>query len=439
MTHSGKKDWSSLTNMVINNEQLVQKAISEIFMTNLHISEIKNAILYERLNDNSPKRTIAEHIKILQETNTQLILRAYFRWNPLDNCNIFTDQSQKDYCLSQGATFAEMLSTNSEIKNALPNILIIGAIPAQRVRKAITPTLADYNDYTSTILTPAETEVMALDPLKWGITSITKAELQTQLTTISGLGGDAWFPDITNVDVQNLLLDWAKRQIDSGVDGIWIDLLYFQTMEMYSITNNINHPSVLQSFAGSNKLIDDIHTYGNSTGRTIYVGSWASEAGPLSKAYNVKTNLDFLTVTPSSSEVTNQKMDAATWDTKLSDLRKIYPDTPIFAFLDSTDDNAPIAKFSQFLTSQQQNQFLIHTNEFFKSRNIIFAFPVHGLYIGQSATKLSYGIYNIYDSKAPEFNTYGTIKQLMLNESQTSSNILAIVAIGAAIAILYSQ
>jgi hypothetical protein len=408
-------------------------------MTSLNISEIKNAILYERLNDDSPKRTIAEHINILQETNTQLILRAYFRWNPLDNCDIFTDQNQKDYCLLQGATHAEMLVMNGEIKNALPNILIIGAIPAQRIHKSITPTLGDYNEYTSTILTPAETEAMALDPSKWGITSKTKAEIQAELQLMSGLSGDAWFPDITNSDVQNLLLGWAKRQIDSGVDGIWIDLLYYQTMKMYSITNDMNHLSVLESFAGSNKLIDDIHAYGTSIGRTIYVGSWASSTGLVSKAYNIKTNLDFLTVTPLSSEVINQQMDAATWDTQLSDLRTIYPDTPIFAFIDSTDDNAPIAKFSQTLTTEEQDQFLIHANEFFKSRNIIFAFPVHGLYIGQSATKLSYGTYYIYDSLAPEFDTYGTIKQLMSNEPQSSSSALVLLAIGAAIAILYAS
>jgi hypothetical protein len=377
------------------------------------ISEVRRAIIYERLNDGSPKRTIQEHINILQGTNAQLILRAYFRWNPLDNCDIFTDQYQKDYCLSQGATFAEMSNMNSQIKDALPNILIIGAIPAQRVHKAIAPTLGDYNDYTSTILTPAETEAMALDPARWGITSKTKAQIQAELQLMSGLSGDAWFPDITNPDTQTLLLDWAKRQIDSGVDGLWIDLLYYQTLTMYGITNDINHPSVKQSFDGSNKLVNDIHTYGNSIGRTIYIGAGASSVGLVSRAYGIKTPIDFLAVTPSSSEVTNQQMDAAMWDPQLSELRTMYTDTPIFAFLDSTDDNAPIAKFSQILTTEQQDQFLIHTNEFFKSRNIIFAFPVHGLYMGQLATKLSYGTYNVYDSLAPEFNTYGTIQQLM--------------------------
>ena len=395
-------------------------------MSTPNIYKVKKAILYERLNDGSPKRTIEEHINILQETNTQLVLRAYFRWIPfLDNCDIFTDPLYKEICIQQGFTFDEVSNLNSQIKTSIPDILIIGAIPAQRIHKNAIGSIGDYNEYTNEFLSPIQTEALALDPLKWGILSPTKIELQNSLVLLSGLGEDAWYPDLSLPNTQNLLLGWAKRQIDSGVDGIWIDMLFYQTIVMYNTTNDINHPSVLDSFNAANKLIDDIHTYGNSIGKYIYVGTWASAAVIYKQLKIVQDilvpNLDFLTVTPRATEVLNQQIDTILWDTTLTDIRNIYPTTPIFSFIDSTDDNAPIAIFSQKLTTEQQNQFLVTLDNFFKSRNIIFAYPVHGLYLGQTATKLAYGQYSWYDSKAPEFDTYKTIKKL-INPQITPSN-----------------
>jgi hypothetical protein len=384
----------------------------------ISISNVKNSIIYERLNDGSPKRTIQEHIQILKDTNTQMILRSYFRWIPMfPNCNMFTVSSDNAICVREGFTFDEISNLNSNIKAEIPDILIIGAIPAQRIFKNAIPSynIAEYNDYTGDILTPAQTEAVALDPSKWGITSITKAQLQIQLSIDSGLGGDAWYPDLTNQDVQNLLLGWAKRQIDSGVDGIWIDLLYGQMVTMYNITNNVNHPAVIEAFNAANELIDNIRAYGTVVGRTIYVGTWGAISALASETFSngIVPHLDFLTATPSSSEVLAIQFDSIIWDSNLLKMRNIFGNIPIFVFIDSTDDNAPMAKFSQSLSIVEQNQFLNIANTFLKSRNTIFSFPIHGLYMGQSAMKLSYGLYNWYDSLAPEFNTYDTIKQLM--------------------------
>lgn len=384
------------------------------------IQEVKNSIIYERLNDDSPKRTVQEHVDIIKETTTQLILRAYFRWIPLfPNCDMFTVQSDKDICISNGFTFQEMLNLNTEIKKQ-NDVLIIGAIPAQRIFQNAIPSLGigEYNDYTGEILTPVQTESMALNPLKWGIISPTKSEIQKELTTMSGLGGEAWYPDITNPDVQNLQLGWAKRQIDSNVDGIWIDLLYYQAMIMAS-KFGVTHPSAIQSYLAANQLVDNIRAYGNTIGRTIYVGTWANSAMILTDAFGIKPNLDFLTATPSPAEVLAMKLNTDTWNSGLAKIRNVFGDTPIFVFLDSTDDNAPIAKFSQKLNSVEQSQFLVTANDYYKSVGVIFSFPVHGLYLGQTATKLSFGKYRWYDSKAPEFNTYDTIRQIMTGQIVT--------------------
>ncbi|RLE93342.1 MAG: hypothetical protein DRJ55_03760, partial [Thermoprotei archaeon] len=67
--------------------------------------------------------------------------------------------------------------------------------------------------------------------------------------------------------------------------------------------------------------------------------------------------------------------------------------------------------FSQYLTKEQQREFLKIVDEFYAERNVIFAYPVHGGFMGYDATKKSFGFYPFYDSLAPEFETYETIKE----------------------------
>ena len=53
-------------------------------------------------------------------------------------------------------------------------------------------------------------------------------------------------------------------------------------------------------------------------------------------------------------------------------------------------------------------------DEFFSKMGIIFIYPIHGgdMWRGDLVEKLSYGRFNWYDSLAPEFETYETIKSL---------------------------
>jgi len=64
------------------------------------------------------------------------------------------------------------------------------------------------------------------------------------------------------------------------------------------------------------------------------------------------------------------------------------------------------------LTKEEQEEFLRKSDDFFSRRNVIFVFPVHGGFMGQDAKILSFGKSRVYDSFAPEFETYETIKEL---------------------------
>ena len=63
--------------------------------------------------------------------------------------------------------------------------------------------------------------------------------------------------DITNKDFQELLLSWAKKQIDCGADAIWIDMLYAQAKKIAQVTKDIKHPAFKESFAASARIVDE--------------------------------------------------------------------------------------------------------------------------------------------------------------------------------------
>ena len=91
---------------------------------------------------------------------------------------------------------------------------------------------------------------------------------------------------------------------------------------------------------------------------------------------------------------------------------------PIFTFIDFGNDGLPLAIFSQKLTKSEQREFLEYADEFFQEKGINFIYPVHGGFMGKSAAKLSFGEFKIYDSLAPEFQTYETIKELAQSKSR---------------------
>ncbi len=76
--------------------------------------------------------------------------------------------------------------------------------------------------------------------------------------------------------------------------------------------------------------------------------------------------------------------------------------------------------FSQELSREEAREFLRKADEFFSEKGIIFIFPVHGGDMGRlgvEVKKLSYGRFNWYDSIAPEFQTFETIKELALKKT----------------------
>ena len=67
-----------------------------------------------------------------------------------------------------------------------------------------------------------------------------------------------YWPDINKEEVRQLYLHKAMKLIDCRVDVIWIDQLLKQARLIYSITGNIKHPAIEETFKSISKLVDEM-------------------------------------------------------------------------------------------------------------------------------------------------------------------------------------
>jgi len=377
------------------------------------VHPIKIASWYQSIIDYQVfNRTIDDVITHLRDTKTQFVFRAFWRYKVV---------SETTYNLLESAIY--------EIKEELPNIIICAGIPTERVNAM------ERDPITGEEYSREETWGMALDPEKWGL-PITKEEFQADRSRLLGFGGftddtydwrlaNAYYPDITNPKFQKLQLDWAKKLIDCGVDAIWIDMFFAQARMFYEITGDPYHPSVKDAYDAASKQIDEIHEYGGERGKFIHVGGWTNfleikddEGAP---AYSIP-DFDFVVNMIWEQEVANKTLWEERWDTFFSKVKnRMGNNILVLVFMDEAAvrwQDQPLGIFSQQLSKQEQKEYLRKADAFFsekrKERNlpIVFVYPLHGGWMGNNAEILSYGKFKVYDSLAPEFETYETIKEL---------------------------
>lgn len=373
------------------------------------LSRVEVASVYQRVTDGKGGRSVDDVIELLKEMNTDFIFRAWWRWIPCPE----SPENAPEEALELGYTYEHLKEAVIKIKKEMPNVIFCGAIPAQRIN------IEERNPITAETFGEEETWEMTLDPEKWGI-DMSKADFEEALNEYTGgeitTGGkgSSHFPDITNSKFQELLLSWAKKQIDCEADAIWVDSLFSQALILKGITGDQNHPAVKESFEAASKIVDEIHNYGYSKGKYILVGTWPGFAElPYSPP-----NLDFVTMTPTKEEMLNEKLDEAHWDEEIDKVRNEMGNVPIFAFIDwAVADDAQLATYSQKLSKTEQREMLIAMDGFFQEKGVVFIYPLHGGFMGLNAKTLSYGIYDTYDSFAPEFDTGETIIESARNKS----------------------
>jgi len=380
------------------------------------VSNVNVAVVYERVTDGALYgRSNADMINLLKQVNPSFIFRGFWRWEPVPESKesakneisqLGGSQADLNAVINSNYTYEDLRIAISEIKQQMPNTVFVSAIPAQRIRGI------EKNDLTGEILGKDKTYGMALDPTKWGI-SLTKDAAQKKLGGLLGwTPGDAYYPDITNPDYQTFLLDMAKKQIDSGADAIWIDMLFSQAILLENFTKDPNNIAVKESFEASSKLVDDIHAYGKTKGKNILVGSWRDS---IDLPYT-QPKLDFITLSPTTEMIATKTLDHIWWSDKRTSITEKFGNIPIYVFIDWANDDSPIVTFSQKLSKAEQKTFIIDAYKFFKNEGMIFVLPLHGGFMGNKASILSFGTQKVYDSMAPQFETFTT------DESISSGN-----------------
>ncbi|MCX9025823.1 MAG: hypothetical protein OIN85_06985 [Candidatus Methanoperedens sp.] len=390
------------------------------------LGKVKIAVLYETVTDGGLYgRSDEEAISVINETKADFIFRGFWRWAEVpDSCGQINSASLAKQCKISGHSYEQLANMIAKIKQENPNIIFTGAIPAQIIQRQ-----AIWNPKTGEIINYPETWNMALDPGKWGI-NMSKEKFQCEFgKTQSWVPNDfdcrlydpssvpAYFPDITNPEYRKLLISWGERQIDAGADGVWIDMLTSNSGFLARLTKDINHPGVKATYEATNGIVDELHEYGKSKNRTVFIGTWS----PSSLYPYAPANYDFVTISPRIEEVRAMKLNESRWDSEITSIRQRFGSIPVFVFIDwASTTNTQLGAFSQALTKEQQSEFLTSADNFFTSRGFIFIYPLHGGWMGEDATVLSFGKLRYYDSLAPEFDTYQTIKELANNKARIS-------------------
>lgn len=370
------------------------------------LSQVKVASVYENIVDRIPGDRAPDEIAVIfNETKTDFVFRGFWKGVPKKNG---MDK------------YKNLKATINTIKDRNPNIIFSGAVPAQRIWR----TDFDPRSKTGIIDYPA-TWNMALNPQKWGL-GISREQLQCKIAKERQMfSGDcdkfdpekinAYFPDITDENFQELFLSWIKLQIDSGADAIWIDMLFKQVNILNDIVGHPNHPAIRDTYKNITKVVEEIHKYGEQRyNKYVYVGTWEG----FQKYDFPLPNIDFVTIYPypHKNEIYPQKaIDKERWINKINNIRSSkLSGILIFSFIDwGVSKESPIGYFSQKLTPQEQRELLRNIDEFTSSQGVIFAYPVHGGYMGPKDKIIkSFGYSTTYDSLAPEFQTYETIKEL---------------------------
>lgn len=386
-------------------------------------TDVKVVSIYERVSDGIGfGRQDFEMANMIRDTHTDMVLRGFFRWQPVPESPGMTlpgySSSYVNDKASLGYTYSQLGSAIAQLKSTNPNTLFIGAIAAQRLNQI------EFNEKTRQQYTQPQTWAMALDPTVYGV-PVTKEHFQCKMTDLLGFQSSqnscnlfnpastsvtAYYPDITNVDYQTLLLSYAEKQIDLGADGIWIDMFFGQASMIYKYTNNANHPGIKSAFAACSKIVDSIHSYGLSThGSDVLVGTWWNFMD-LPYSPPVQPDLDFVTAVIPAEDITGE-FNTTEWTRVKNVIRGKMGNIPVYTYIDwSPSPTAPMSIFSQ--KPSIQIPFLQRVDVFFTSMGMNFVYPLHGGTFPLTSSIKSFGKYAVYDSKAPEFNTFETIKTL---------------------------
>jgi len=399
----------------------------------LTVRALRNPVHYQRLNDavnleGDAQRSVEEVAQILKELNADFVMQGVYRYSPcVDTCSRWDTKREQEKCKKRQYAYDLMAEAVDTVKSET-GAMIGGGTPIEFFWAEQWDSEIEFNKW----LTRDDVWEYALDPSSFGL-SISKEDFQKWFwKRFSGEDVedpkkemDFYLFDPTLSDVQNIFADILEAQINCGIDAFWWDMLLLPVRALLEYGVSVEHTAIQEVFKGCK----DIASFTKK--KVTHIG-WSYYK--LEEDYEVLTKygklpLDACVDLISSREVTFMSMSNARWNKIQQHVREIYGDITHFARLDYGSGRTGLYVFAEELTVEEANEFLTIAENFFQQRGILFILPVHGgnpcdsTQISQNlCPKLAYGQYNWYDSLAPEFDTYDTIKSIALNRTQSASS-----------------
>jgi len=402
----------------------------------LTVRAFRNPVHYQRLNDavnleGDAQRSVEEVAEILKELNADFVMQGVFRYHPcVDTCSRWSQwnfASKKEKCEKEQYAYDLMAGAVDTVK-AETNAMICGGTPIEFFWAEQWDSEIEFNKW----LSRDDVWELALDPAKFSL-SVTKEDFQAWFwkrftgETISDPKKemDFYLYDPTQSDVQNMLADILEAQYNCGVEAFWWDMLLLPTVSLLFYGVSVEHTAVAEVYKACKQIAED-------TRRKVRHIAWSywqlEDSYGLFSKYGALP-LDICVVMVSADEVENMMMSEGQWNYIQEIVGNIYGDIPIFARIDYGKGRSPLYVFAEELSVEEANSFLVVAENFLRERDVRLILPVHGgnpcdnTQIAQGkCPKLAHGQFNWYDSLAPEFDTYETIKSIALNRTQSASS-----------------
>jgi hypothetical protein len=346
------------------------------------LSSVRVVSLYESIIDTD----ISSLTRILYETHTQIVFRAYFR-------GFYRNLNQIDYL--------KLVQVIRELKAKLPGIRVMGAISCS--------VLIYPGDYWPNGILVSESDSMHM---LWILPNGT-------------FGRHPSYPwpilDIEKPLARQFIVEYAYKLIDAGVDMIFFDevSIVLGTGSFYGL--KISEQSYTESWEKIVHAAKDYarQKYGKELLVTLNNGYVNSIGEPPRELWPYQ---DFISVSVNPKTIKTQSIQDD-WPGFKAQVRRVYGrPLPIIAFMDWGAGDTPLSMFA-VLSREDQIKTLKLLHKTALSEGLVFAYPLRGGALNGSITYIDYN--NTYD--AIKQGTFDTVVQLTGSlentYSQTSTSV----------------
>ena len=403
-------------------------------VVSLTVRALRNPVHYQRLNDavnleGDAQRSVEEAAQILKELNADFVMQGITRQEPcVDTCSRWDSATTKRWECEHMQYAYDLMADAVDTVKSETGAQIGGAALIQFFWAEQWDSEIEFNKW----LTRDDTWELALDPSSFGL-PVSKEEFQKWFwKQFKGVDitdpkneMDFYLFDPTLSDVQNIFADLLEAQLNCGVDAFWWDMLLLPVSALLHYGVPVEHTAIQEIYEGCK----EIASFTKKKVTHIMWSYWELEHdyGLFSK-YGAPP-VDICLTSIGVNEISSLSMDRTRWDTIQRIVHDIYGDVTHFARIDFGSGRTGLYVLAEELSVEEANEFLTIAEDFFQQRGVLLILPVHGgnpcdpLQISQGlCPKLAYGKYNWYDSLAPEFDTYDTIKSIALGRTQSASS-----------------